>query len=148
MDMRPIALASLLLGTVSCGVPQPLTYAGIQTTCGNVVRAVTGSHDPTVVLSVPRSRSFVVEVSSQRVGRLESLDGRLERVRAGVRFVRAECSSPAGSYRFDIRGSRTGDVVLQLLGVGPAQLVVEHDGRVLRRTFVDVSAEESVRIAL
>lgn len=108
---------------------------------------VTGRHDPTVVLALPASRSIAVAVTSRRAGSLESLGGRVDRVKATIGSAGAECWARSGSYRFEVRGDAM-IVAMELVGVGPAELVLEYDGRIVRSAFVDVSAEESMEIAL
>ncbi|HEX6587441.1 MAG TPA: hypothetical protein VF039_00350 [Longimicrobiales bacterium] len=139
--------AALGLAMSACTAPRGLSDSGIRTTCGSLGHMVTGRHDPTVVLVLPASRSIEVDVTSRREGTLDGLDGRVERVKAKIGSAGAECSARSGSYRFEVRGN-TDAVALELIGVGAAELVLEHDGRVLRTAFVDVSAEESIEVVL
>lgn len=141
---RVLVLGLALLG---CASPRELADSGIRTTCGSLTHLVTGSHDPTVVVELPASRSIVVDVSARRGGQLDGLDPRIERVKATIDDGGAECSAPSGSYRFEVRGP-VGNVALELTGVGAAELVLERDGRVIHRAFLDVSAEEAMEIVL
>lgn len=139
--------ASLGLATYACTGPGELGDSGVRATCGSLSHVVTGRHDPTVVVVLPASRSIAVDVASRREGRLEDMDGRVERARISIGNVGAECSARSGAYRFDVLGNAEA-VALELTGVGSAEVVLEHDGRVLRSAFIDVSAEESVEIVL
>lgn len=149
MRIGIVVCGAVVLGFAAsaCATPREVGSSGIRTTCGSLAHMVAGRHDPTVVVVLPASRSIAVDVSSRREGSLESLDGRIERVTASIGNAGAECSAPSGSYRFEVRGDADA-IALELTGVGAAELVLEHDGRVLRSAFVDVSAEESMKIVL
>ena len=139
--------AVLGLAASACMAPKGFSDSGIRTSCGSLRDMVLGRHEPTIVLILPASRSIEVDVTSRREGTLDSLDGRLETVKATIGSAGAECSAPSGSSRFEVRGD-TDAIALELTGTGAAELVLEHDGRVIRNAFVDVSAEESIQIVL
>ena len=146
--MRLKLLGTLLpLALVACATPNHHADGGVRTRCGSIAGTVLERHDPTVVVSVGSPSELVLDVSTRRDGTLTGLDGHIDRARVELPAAGAECSAASGAYRFDV-GARVDRIALELTGVGPAQVVVEHDGVVLRRAFVDVSAEEQLRITL
>lgn len=142
-----LVMGAAFIGISTSACAADLDRAGIRTTCGSLMHAATGRHDPTVVVILPASRSIEVGVTSRRQGSLERLHGRIDRTKANIGSAGAECSAPSGSYRFEVRGNSRA-IALELIGVGPAEVRLEHDGRILRSAFVDLSAEETLELVL